>query len=56
MTKWKRKDCGCVKTTLSVGNVGKVVIRCGRHLGKPSKRRAVLHWQDIDGTMVVRRG
>lgn len=37
MTRWKRKPCGCVKTTLSIG---KVVIRCSRHRGKPSKRLA----------------
>ena len=35
-TKWGKKPCGCVKTTLP--RAGKVAIRCTKHRGKPSKR------------------
>lgn len=47
---WKRKKCGCIRTTLSIGPVW---IRCDRHRGKPSKKRIVCHF-DEDG--VVTRG
>lgn len=47
--RWNRKPCGCVKTEL-LGE--RVMIRCSRHRGKPSKR-ALLHF-DEDG--IVRRG
>lgn len=33
--KWERKPCGCVKTNLSIG---RAMIRCPKHRGKPSKR------------------
>jgi hypothetical protein len=33
---WKQKPCGCVKADLPQS--GKVMIRCERHRGKPSKR------------------
>lgn len=33
--KWDRKPCGCVKANLSAG---RVMIRCSRHRGEPSKR------------------
>jgi hypothetical protein len=39
---WDRKPCGCIKTELSIG---KVVVRCERHRGKPSKR-IVLYWDE----------
>lgn len=50
MTYWKRKDCGCISTLLP--RAGKVAIRCERHLGKPSKKRLVCHFEDG----MVRRG
>lgn len=50
--KWEREPCGCVKTVL-LGE--RVVIRCSKHLGKPSKR-TLCHWEDVDGTMMVRHG
>jgi hypothetical protein len=43
MSKWERKECGCVKTTLPIS--GKVAIRCARHRGKPSKR-LLCYWED----------
>lgn len=48
--RWKRKPCGCVKTTL---NIGRVVIRCPKHRGKPAKSGWVLCYWDADG--IVRR-
>lgn len=47
--KWERKPCGCVKTVLQ-GE--RVMVRCLKHAGKPSKR--VLCHFDADG--IVRRG
>jgi len=47
---WDAKACGCVKTS-TLGGI-KVVIRCDRHLGKPSKKRLVCHFEDG----MVRRG
>lgn len=47
--KWERKPCGCVKAELPAA--GRVMIRCGRHRGKPSKRE--LCYFDADG--IVRR-
>lgn len=41
--KWEKKTCGCVKTKLSVG---KVIIRCDRHRGKPSKTRVLCYWDE----------
>jgi len=35
--KWDRRPCGCVKTNLP--RSGRVMIRCTKHRGKPSKRR-----------------
>jgi hypothetical protein len=49
MKNWEPKPCGCVKARLSIG---KVVIRCDRHLGKPSEKRIVCHFEDG----MVRRG
>lgn len=40
---WDRKPCGCVKTELGIG---KVVIRCDRHRGKPSKKRLVCYFDE----------
>ena len=45
---WEPKACGCVKARLSIG---KVMIRCERHRGKPSKR-LLCHFEDG----MVRRG
>ncbi len=51
MIAWKRKSCGCVKTTLP--RAGKVAIRCDRHWGKPAKKGRVLaHFEEG----MVRRG
>lgn len=44
--KWERKPCGCVKTELSIG---KVLVRCTRHRGKPSKSGRVLCYFDDAG-------
>lgn len=42
---WKRKDCGCVNTTLE--STGPVTIRCARHKGKRAKKgRALAHWNE----------
>lgn len=48
--KWERRECGCVKANLA--SAGRVLIRCTRHRGKPSKRE-LAHF-DSDG--IVRRG
>src|SRR5574343_1109305 len=48
-TKWNRKPCGCVKAELPLS--GRVMIRCTKHRGKPSKR--ALAYFDADG--IVRR-
>lgn len=45
-SKWKRKPCGCVKTTLSIGPV---LVRCVKHRGKPAKDGRVLCYFDDDG-------
>lgn len=45
-TKWRRKACGCVKATLSVGPV---LVRCTKHRGKPAKDGRVLCYFDGDG-------
>lgn len=47
--RWDRKPCGCVKANLP--RAGRVMIRCERHRGKPSKR-VLAHWEDG----MVRRG
>ena len=49
--KWERKPCGCVKTQVSMG---KVMVRCIKHRGKPSKSGRLLAHFDDDG--IVRRG
>jgi len=49
-TRWKRKECGCVKAYLPI--MGKVAIRCERHRGKESRKRLVCHFEDG----MVRRG
>jgi hypothetical protein len=41
--KWDRKPCGCIRTKLSVG---RVVIRCTRHRGKPAKGRILAYWDE----------
>lgn len=52
---WKRKPCGCVKTTLR--STGPVTIRCLSHRGKPAKKgRTLAHFEDVNGTLMVRRG
>lgn len=43
--KWERKPCGCIKTDLP--RAGKVMVRCTKHRGKPSKR--TLAYFDPDG-------
>lgn len=48
-TEWERKECGCVKTNLP--RSGRVMIRCTKHRGKPSKRE--LAYFDADG--IVRK-
>lgn len=43
--KWEREPCGCVKTDLP--STGRVMIRCPKHRGKPTKRLACYfdeHW------------
>jgi hypothetical protein len=35
-SRWDKKPCGCVKTKLP--RAGRVVIRCTKHRGKPSRR------------------
>jgi hypothetical protein len=50
LTRWERKECGCVKAYLPI--MGKVAIRCERHRGKPSRKRLVCHFEDG----MVRRG
>lgn len=40
---WERKPCGCTKAKLSIG---KVVVRCERHRGKPSKKRKLCYWEE----------
>lgn len=47
--KWERQACGCVKANLTIA--GRVMIRCTRHRGKPSKRE--LAYFDSDG--IVRK-
>lgn len=47
--RWDRKPCGCVKANLSCS--GRVMIRCMKHRGKPSKR--ALAYFDADG--IVRK-
>lgn len=47
--KWERRECGCVKANLPLS--GRVMIRCSRHRGKPSKR--TLAYFDADG--IVRK-
>lgn len=44
--KWKRKPCGCVKTELTIG---KVMVRCIRHRGKPTKSDRLLCYFDDAG-------
>lgn len=46
--KWKKEPCacGCVKTELAIG---RVVIRCTRHRGKPSKGGRIVCYFDDDG-------
>lgn len=52
---WKRKKCGCVNTTLH--STGPATIRCFSHRGKRAKKkRALAHWEHVDGTMLVRNG
>lgn len=34
--KWEKQECGCIKANLT--SAGRVMIRCSRHRGKPSKR------------------
>ena len=48
--KWEKRECGCVKANLT--RAGRVMIRCERHRGKPSKR-ALAHF---DENGIVRRG
>jgi hypothetical protein len=45
--KWeKREKCGCVKATLP--RTGKVMIRCARHRGKPTKTdRTLCYFDDV---------
>jgi hypothetical protein len=52
VTAWKRKPCGCVRTTLP--RAGKVAIRCARHRGKDAKKGRLLAHFDENG--IVRRG
>lgn len=47
--KWEKATCGCTKANLT--NAGRVMIRCSRHKGKPSKR-VLCHFEDG----MVRRG
>lgn len=47
---WELQSCGCVKARLE--RAGKIIVRCDRHLGKPSKKRLVCHFEDG----MVRRG
>ena len=46
-SKWDRKPCGCVKTTLP--QYGRVVIRCTKHLGRPAKVGRTLCYFDEHG-------
>lgn len=46
--KWeKREKCGCVKATLPKS--GKVMIRCAKHRGKPTKTDRKLCYFDDAG-------
>lgn len=45
--RWRAKACGCVKAQLFRSGT-KVMIRCERHRGKPSKKR-LLCYIDSDG-------
>lgn len=46
-TEWKRKRCGCTKTTLP--NAGKVLIRCARHRDKSYDGKRLLCFWDENG-------
>lgn len=48
--RWNPKPCGCVKAQLFTSGE-KVMIRCERHRGKPSKR--TLCYFDADGIVRV---
>lgn len=45
---WERKPCGCVKTRLSVG---RVLVRCRKHRGKPTDSGRLLCYFDDDGLL-----
>lgn len=38
--RWNPRKCGCVKANLPQS--GKVMVRCARHRGKPSKKGRML--------------
>jgi len=46
-TRWDKKPCGCVKANLT--SAGKVMVRCTKHRGKPSKRGRMLGYFDEQG-------
>ena len=50
MRMWKRRECGCVKADLP--RLGRIMIRCKRHRGKPTKKRLLCHFEEG----MVRRG
>lgn len=47
----KKPKCKCLKMDLP--NAGKVVVRCEKHRGKPSKKGRMVCYLDADG--IVRR-
>jgi len=43
---WDKRACGCIKANL---RAGKVMIRCEKHLDKPTKSGRLLCYFDSDG-------
>lgn len=46
MVHGREKSCGCVKMNLP--RAGKIIVRCERHRGKPSKKRLVCHFEEYE--------